>query len=218
VKNLPKNISEAKLREHFQKSGGQVTDVKLILTERGKSRQFAFVGYATPAEASAALQHFNRSFLGTNRLVIQFAYPKGDSHIPRAWSKHSEGSSRYAQEQEAKGNVNPKKRPSTDIAPAKDDVTSAEMTEAKKRKLEEFLGVNKKGKLWANADASGPGDSMITKEKADKKKTKKDTEKDIKKLLKEQDSDSDSDEDEYQDSIKPHEVLFRPAKHSALYF
>lgn len=95
--------------------------------------------------------------------------------------------------------------------PAKDDQVSGEMSEAKKRKLDEFLGVGKKGKLWSNDDGLGVGDedkkSKSQKEKAKKTKSvangedEKPTEKDIKKLLKEQESDSESD-DEYQDFSK----------------
>lgn len=30
IKNIPKHISESRLREHFQQNGAQVTDVKII--------------------------------------------------------------------------------------------------------------------------------------------------------------------------------------------
>ncbi len=33
VKNLPVHLTEARLKEHFSKQGGQITDVKIIKAE-----------------------------------------------------------------------------------------------------------------------------------------------------------------------------------------
>ena len=37
----------------------------------GRSRQFGFVGYAAAAEAHDAIRYFNKSFIGTFRLVVE---------------------------------------------------------------------------------------------------------------------------------------------------
>lgn len=277
VKNIPKHVSDARLREHFQQNGGHVTDVKIILkayatqcncqkdsteghTDRhkicrnfvslfwvpdapnrryfntnilsdlfsdGNSRQFAFIGFATPAEAKSALKFFDKTFLDTSRIFVKFALPKGDTRIDRPWSKHSEGSSRFEQAKKAKeenSSDSKKKRPSSEITKGPDDAKLADMSDAKKRKLEEFLGVTKKGKLWANDDGFGfegekdekakkknqKGDAKSSHQKGDSTKgakskdNKEDTKaKDVRAILKEQDSDEDdSDDDEYQDFSK----------------
>ncbi len=61
----------------------------------GQSRQFGFVGFRSVAEAQAAVKYFNRSFMGAQRLTVEFAEKYGGSHLPRAWSKYTEGTSRY---------------------------------------------------------------------------------------------------------------------------
>lgn len=94
VKNLPKNADDAKVRAHFSKKG-IVTDAKVAKTKDGKSRLFAFVGYATPEEAEQARKHFDRTFFNTSRLSVEIALPRGDASIGRPWSKHSEGSSKH---------------------------------------------------------------------------------------------------------------------------
>jgi multiple RNA-binding domain-containing protein 1 len=94
VKNIPRHLSEERLREHFGKQG-IVTDAK-IMRKNDKSRNFAFVGYKTEAEAAAARKHFNGTFFDTSKMAIEFARPQGDPNLPRAWSKFSKGSSAYA--------------------------------------------------------------------------------------------------------------------------
>ena len=164
------------------------------------------------------MKFFDRTFLDTSRIFVRFALPKGDNRIDRPWSKYSEGSSRYEQAQKAKEDKS-KKRPSAAMSAPAEGSKAPEMSEAKKRKLDEFLGVTKKGKLWANDDGFGFDDSQgdkkkkeAAKKKDDKKDIKKDgktkkedadtKEKDVRAILKAQESDSDSDEDDYQDFSK----------------
>jgi multiple RNA-binding domain-containing protein 1 len=67
VKNIPKYLTEDKLREHFQKKGGKVTDAKIIY--RGsESRKFAYVGFRTEEDASVALKYFNNTFIDTAKI------------------------------------------------------------------------------------------------------------------------------------------------------
>lgn len=77
-----------------------------------KSRNFAFVGFKTEAEAAAARKFFNNTFLDTSKMVIDFAKPQGDPELPRAWSKFTKGSSAYAalhgKEEAAKGKADRK--------------------------------------------------------------------------------------------------------------
>lgn len=93
VKNIPKHVTEERLKEHF-KSKGFVTDAK-IMKKGDKSRLFCFIGYKTEAEASVAKKFFHNTFLDTSRIAVDFAKPQGDPELPRAWSKFSKGSSAY---------------------------------------------------------------------------------------------------------------------------
>eukprot|EP00249_Psilotum_nudum_P021049 c27951_g1_i2 orf=1058-2851(-) len=94
VKNLPKYLTDERLREHFS-AIGEVTDAKIIRTRDGRSRQFGFVGYRTAKDAQAAVKYFNRSFVDTCRMSCEIAQPIGDSNLSRPWSRHSQGSSAY---------------------------------------------------------------------------------------------------------------------------
>ncbi|KAG6577163.1 hypothetical protein SDJN03_24737, partial [Cucurbita argyrosperma subsp. sororia] len=88
VKNWPKFIDDNRLRTLFSEKG-EITDVKLMRTKDGKSRQFAFIGFRTEHEAQAAIHYFNKSFLSTHRIACESAWKVGDPKIPRPWSKHS---------------------------------------------------------------------------------------------------------------------------------
>ncbi|KAK7320975.1 hypothetical protein VNO77_30986 [Canavalia gladiata] len=88
VKNLPKYVVEDRLREFFSQKG-EITDVKLMRTKDGKSRQFAFIGFRSDNEAQEAIQYFNRSYLDTSRITCEVARKLGDTNLPRPWSRHS---------------------------------------------------------------------------------------------------------------------------------
>ncbi|KAI8365882.1 hypothetical protein EDC96DRAFT_608172 [Choanephora cucurbitarum] len=94
VKNLPKELSEEKFREHFAKKG-EVTDAKLMKTQWGTSRRFGFIGYKNEATAEAAIQYYNNTFINTSRITVEKAIAYGSENLPRAWSKYSEGSSAH---------------------------------------------------------------------------------------------------------------------------
>lgn len=71
-----------------------MTDAK-IMRKGGKSRLFGFVGFKTEEEAARAKKFFTGTFIDTSKVVVDFAKPQGDPELPRAWSKHSKGSSAY---------------------------------------------------------------------------------------------------------------------------
>lgn len=90
VKNLPKHVTDKRLREHFAQKG-DITDVKLMKTpcvpasvswwdshahvshRDGKSRRFAFVGYRTEKEAKQAVTYFNNTFIDTSKVSVELA-------------------------------------------------------------------------------------------------------------------------------------------------
>ncbi len=92
VKNVPKHLKDGRLREHFAVMG-EVTDVKIVRTADGTSRQMAFVGFKTEEMASEALKYFNGTFIDTSRVEVQYARSVHSAQIPRPWSKYSAGSS-----------------------------------------------------------------------------------------------------------------------------
>ena len=73
VKNIPKHITEERLREHFS-TKGFVTDAK-IMKKGDKSRLFCFIGYKTEGDAAAAKKFFHNTFIDTSRIVVDFAKP-----------------------------------------------------------------------------------------------------------------------------------------------
>lgn len=72
VKNIGKGTTEEKIRSIFS-AKGEITDVKIIKTKSGKSREFAFVGFRNEQQANAAQQYFNNSYIGTSKIQIESA-------------------------------------------------------------------------------------------------------------------------------------------------
>ena len=96
VKNLPKHLTEDRLKSHFS-AQGVVTDAK-IMRKGIKSRLFGFVGFKTEQEAAKAKAYFDKSFIDTSRVSVEFAKPQNDPALPRPWSRHAKGSSSYMME------------------------------------------------------------------------------------------------------------------------
>ncbi|KAL6499990.1 hypothetical protein OROGR_027900 [Orobanche gracilis] len=91
VKSLPKYYAEDELRNLFSQRQGVITDVKLMRTKDGKSRQFAFIGFHSDQEAQEAIRYFNRNCVDASRTKItcEVALKPGDANLPRPWSRHS---------------------------------------------------------------------------------------------------------------------------------
>lgn len=70
VRGLPPTINEAGFRSHFQSSGGNITDIKLI-----PERRIGFVGYGSPEEAQKAVKYFNRTFIRMSKIAVELAKP-----------------------------------------------------------------------------------------------------------------------------------------------
>nr|XP_060467930.1 probable RNA-binding protein 19 [Panthera onca] len=148
VKNLPNGMKEERFRQLFA-SFGALTDCSLKFTKDGKFRKFGFIGFKSEEEARSALNHFNRSFIDTSRIVVEFCKSFGDPTKPRAWSKHAQKTSQ---------SKNPSKgQDSVSTEPKKDDKTKKVASELEKLKKDaefrEFLSVHQKRTqtaTWAN--------------------------------------------------------------------
>ncbi|KAI4470076.1 rna binding protein [Holotrichia oblita] len=88
VKNLPKTITEEKLRQIFSEKG-LLTDVQLKYAPNGKFRQFAFVGYQNETDAHEAIKYFNNTCIQTNKIEVTPCVLLGDSNKPKSWSKYA---------------------------------------------------------------------------------------------------------------------------------
>ncbi|XP_021554226.1 probable RNA-binding protein 19 isoform X3 [Neomonachus schauinslandi] len=148
VKNLPNGMKEERFRQLFA-SFGTLTDCSLKFTKDGKFRKFGFIGFKSEEEARMALNHFNKSFIDTSRITVEFCKSFGDPTKPRAWSRHAQ-------------QINQAKNPSKDkdsvpTEPKKDDKTKKVSSELEKLKedteFQEFLSVHQKRTqtaTWAN--------------------------------------------------------------------
>ena len=158
VKNLPKNITEERLRTIFAEKG-QITDLKLKYTKNGVFRRFAFVGFKTHTEAERALKHFNNTFIDTSKIQVDICKDLGDETAPRPWSKYSEKSSAF---QKKVQKVEQRKRA---FEGKVDEGKSGEEVKKKKKgnallgelendsSFQEFLEVHKTGSqknIWSN--------------------------------------------------------------------
>ncbi|KAL2317837.1 hypothetical protein Fmac_031713 [Flemingia macrophylla] len=146
VKNLPKNVAEDRLREFFSQKG-EITDVKLMRTKDGKSRQFAFIGFRTDDEAQEAIRYFNRSYLQTSRITCEVARKHGDENLPRPWSRHSKKKDNKGNEVTAP-DVDKRAKAKGRGGSLKDEGVDVDDPE-----LQDFLQVMQprvKSKLWAN--------------------------------------------------------------------
>lgn len=81
-------ISEEKIRQHFG-DGFVITDCSLKYTRSGQFRQFAFIGFQSDEDAQAALDKFDKTFINTSRISIEFAKQLG-SHVGNRAKEQSE--------------------------------------------------------------------------------------------------------------------------------
>ena len=82
VKNLPKNINENDIKKHFSVKG-EVTDVKIMKKDNGKSRNFCFVGFRDENSAKDAVNYFNKTFLKTSKIDVEIAKIQGDPSLKK---------------------------------------------------------------------------------------------------------------------------------------
>ncbi|CAO3643623.1 unnamed protein product [Mucor fragilis] len=161
VKNLPKELSEEKFREHFAKKG-EVTDAKLMKTQWGASRKFGFIGYKTEAAAEAAMKYFDNTYINTSRIHVEKAIAYGSENLPRAWSKYSEGSSAHdrmtgASKKKAEFAVEETDAYHDKQRKEREEFINKLNAEKSDPKLKEYLDVmssRSKSKTWANDDSA----------------------------------------------------------------
>lgn len=177
VKNLPKNISEDRIRKVFGERG-DITDVQLKYKD-GKFRQFGFVGFQDEKSAKVAVDLLDGTYIGTTKIKVELCAGLGDESKPKSWSKYAKDSEAF------------KKKHSKDEEEAEQEVpTVRELKKEKKKKkadkldeiigehkddplFEEFLMSHAKEKLLWENDVAGSKDAPKVDEKSVEKKVEK---------------------------------------------
>ncbi|KAJ1020037.1 hypothetical protein NDA16_004317 [Ustilago loliicola] len=178
VRGLPSYLTDARLREHFSQKGA-VTDVKLMRRPDGTSRKFGFVGYRSEEEAQQALDYFNRTFIDTARISIEFAKKIGDEELTKQ-REERRNRRNAAAGQEGNASTSEGKKRKFDTP----DGGNEEDAAGKKKKggaisFEEFMSVMQpkaKRKAWQNEDGlpeQTMEDIIAPAEKVEKRAEKK---------------------------------------------
>jgi multiple RNA-binding domain-containing protein 1 len=132
-------------------------------------------------QASAAVAHFHRTFLGSQRISVELAKEKNAADLSRPWSRYSMGSSRNLQAREATGELT-----ETELAERRDaEAAKLAAAEARREKrkgaraildelataaasnpeLQQYLAVSRGSatRSWANDDglAAGPATAAV---------------------------------------------------------
>ncbi|KNE60218.1 hypothetical protein AMAG_05631 [Allomyces macrogynus ATCC 38327] len=136
VKNLPKYMTQDRLRDHFAEKG-TITDVKLVKTATGVFRRFAYIGFKSDKEAKAAVKHFHSTYVDTAKIHVEIAKRIGDPNLPRAWSRYTKGTSAF---ERANGTTSDATTAATTpAAPADADATPTTNTDAVKDAKQSFI-------------------------------------------------------------------------------
>ncbi|EFJ46013.1 hypothetical protein VOLCADRAFT_63158, partial [Volvox carteri f. nagariensis] len=156
----------------------------------GRSRQLGFIGFKSVDEAAAALRYYNRSYMDTAKLAVEFARKVGDEQLPRAWSKHTSGTTANRKLTTPAGAA----RPGAANGKAEDGG-------GEDPKLREFLALmqpRSKARIWANDEMP---EERQTAAAADQPKLKRApaAAADVSKLFDQGDGDAGEEEDQYQD-------------------
>uniref|UniRef100_A0A8C1AAX8 Probable RNA-binding protein 19 n=1 Tax=Cyprinus carpio carpio TaxID=630221 RepID=A0A8C1AAX8_CYPCA len=165
VKNLPNGMKEERFHKMFA-DFGTLTDCTLKFTKDGRFRKFGFVGFKTEEDAKKAMKHFNKSFVDTSRVTVEFCTDIGDPNKARPWSKHTRlpSSNKVTEEQksceQAEKREKKQKKPLNVLGDLEKD-----------QSFQEFLSVHQKRTqvpTWANdtAEATSVG---VEKKKEEKK-------------------------------------------------
>ncbi|KAI1723587.1 RNA recognition motif domain-containing protein [Ditylenchus destructor] len=86
VKGLPKNSTEAKVREIFGKFG-TVTDVSLKYSDDGVFRRFGFVGFESEEYAHNAMEQLNNTVIQSSKIIVEQCRPLKEGRVTPAYGK-----------------------------------------------------------------------------------------------------------------------------------
>lgn len=151
VKNLPKQISQEELKNHFSLKGN-ITDVRLI-HKNGEFRRYAFIGFEGKDDAGAACDYFHNTFIKQAKLTVEMCHDFSSEERPESWAqknkKHKEKKYKKSQEEETSTNNNEteiKKKGKKERKKDEDSLKEKLLGQYKNDpSFSEFLKANKKG-------------------------------------------------------------------------
>jgi len=187
VKGLSKATDEKSIKDHFS-SKGEVTDVRVMRTENGKSRRFAFIGFRNEQQANVALQYFNNTFLDSARITVETAKKLNEVDMKSARSKHTKKKLGQNENEIKSYKIDEEIKPKSKKTTVNNVMDPTNMSQQQKEFLE-IMKPRRLTKFWTN-DESLPTvelpDSNLTKSKTRKGDTSNEG-------VDNDDSDSDSD-------------------------
>lgn len=176
VKNLPKAITEQKIKDLFSQKG-TITDVQLKYKD-GKFRQFCFVGFAAEESAQEAVKFYDSTFIGTSKIKVEVCAVLGDESKPKSWSRYAKDSETYKKKNE--------KKESEEEAPAEEEPVAETTKKSKKaQKIDAIIGDHRQDPLFQEFMQSHAKDKLAWENDVG-----------IAQDPNKQDTDNDSDEDE----------------------
>ncbi|XP_039489678.1 probable RNA-binding protein 19 [Drosophila santomea] len=153
VKQLPKHITEDKLRQIFG-AQGTITDLQLKYTPDGKFRQFCFVGYSTEEEAQSAIRHFDNTCIQTSRVRVESCAALGSDDKPQSWSKYAKDSKKNIDKLKEKEKEAAAKAKESEKKKKKEKVDKVDQILSRHKddpEFQEFLEAHDKSRtLWGN--------------------------------------------------------------------
>lgn len=172
VKNIPNYLNEVRVKELFSPLG-EITDIK-IAKKGTKSRKFCFVGFKNEDAGQKAIANFNNTFIDTSKIQVDVARTKDDPELPRAWSRHTTGTSAYNKQHKVSEEPKKKKK-DLKSEDSEENGVKNEKLEEKKKKFLEYVTVMKGSKQSWNDDISKikPKDEKKKNDKNSKSEEKK---------------------------------------------
>ncbi|EDV51227.1 probable RNA-binding protein 19 [Drosophila erecta] len=153
VKQLPKHITEDKLRQIFG-AQGTITDLQLKYTPDGKFRQFCFVGFSTEEEAQSAIRHFDNTCIQTSRVRVESCAALGSEDKPQSWSKYAKDSKKNQDKLKEKEKEAAAKAKESEKKKKKEKVDKVDQILSRHKddpEFQEFLEAHDKSRtLWGN--------------------------------------------------------------------
>jgi multiple RNA-binding domain-containing protein 1 len=150
VKNLGKTTNEKQLKDLFG-TKGEVTDVRLVKTKSGKSRQLAFLGFRTEVQAQEAINYFNNTFLETTRITVESAKKIGDQTLID--STRSKITKKKLEKAAKEQSVENQKAKNDARLAAKKASISKEPQSKEKRDFMEAMKPRRNTQFWANDES-----------------------------------------------------------------
>jgi len=148
VKNLPKTVTEDKLRKHFTIANHDITDIQLKKDpQTDKFRGFAFIGFKDESAAESLVQHFNKTFFERNRINVEQFDQDALPHMVKVEKLREEKRKQIEEEKAARLESRKKRKLPDPLEEVKDDPEFKAFLEVQRNVDASILPVNETGKM-----------------------------------------------------------------------